>query len=122
MEPYIVVGKRGEALQTDVLLHPGEILSMELEARGIKKSDFANAIGIKPGNLTELLIGKRHVSAIMAIKIEALLEIGAAFWLRVQSDYDLGIAHRRLSKSLNSRLLRRKLAFKKQEGKMVHHS
>jgi antitoxin HigA-1 len=119
MEPYIVIGKKGEALETNVLLHPGEVLSMEIEARGIKKSEFANAIGVTPGNLTELLNGKRHVSAMMAIKIEALLEISASFWLRIQSEYDLGIAKRLIPQSISSKLLRRKLAFKKKETKMA---
>ena len=57
MESFVVIGKNGHELQTDLHLHPGEVLSMEIEARGIKKSEFADALGIKPGNLTELLNG-----------------------------------------------------------------
>ncbi len=109
-------------LQTDVLLHPGEVLSMEIKARGIKKSEFANALGINPGNLTELLKGKRHISAMVALKIEALLEIGASFWLRVQADYDLGVAKQVLSKSLYSKLKRRRFTFQKESTKKKVHS
>ena len=119
MEPYTVLGGSGRPLQSDILLHPGEILSMEIEARDIKKSEFAAAIGIKPGNLTELLKGKRHISAVMALKIEALLEIDAAFWLRVQSDYDLGLAKRELPKHLHSTLLKKRHTFKKKEIKIA---
>ena len=33
--------KKGKEIQSDVLLHPGDVLQMELEAREIRKSDFA---------------------------------------------------------------------------------
>ncbi|MEK6780301.1 MAG: HigA family addiction module antitoxin [Bacteroidota bacterium] len=122
MESFVVVNKNSMELQTDVLLHPGEVLSMEIKARGIKKSEFANALGINPGNLTELLKGKRHISAMVALKIEALLEIGASFWLRVQADYDLGVAKQVLSKSLYSKLKRRRFTFQKESTKKKVHS
>ena len=117
-----MIGKNGHELQTDLHLHPGEVLSMEIEARGIKKSEFADALGIKPGNLTELLKGKRHISALVALKIEALLEIGATFWLRVQADYDLGVAKQDLSKTLYSKLKRRRFTVQKKTSKKLIHS
>lgn len=121
MESFVAVSKNSQEVQTDVFLHPGEVLSMEIEARGIKKSEFADALGIKPGNLTELLKGKRHISALVALKIEALLEIGASFWLWVQADYDLGVAKQDLPKSLYSKLKRRRLTFQKKATKKLVH-
>jgi addiction module HigA family antidote len=64
---------------------------MELEARGIKKSDFATMINMKAPHLSELLHGKRHVSASLALKFEKLLGIQAEYWMRVQVYYDLFI-------------------------------
>ena len=86
---FKIIGKGGTDLHSDVSLHPGEIIEMELAARGVKKIDFAALLGIKPGHLSELLKGKRHLSALMALKLEKLLRIDAEFWLRVQSGYDL---------------------------------
>ncbi|RYG50792.1 MAG: addiction module antidote protein, HigA family [Chitinophagaceae bacterium] len=75
--------------QTDIALHPGEIIMDELEARAIMKSAFAEQLGMKPGHFSELLHCKRNVSAATAIKLEDLLGIKAEYWLRVQVYYDL---------------------------------
>lgn len=97
MSNYTVTNKKGQPIETDVLLHPGEILRDELEAREITHKDFASAIGIQPPHLSDLLKGKRHVSARLAVKIEKALAIDAAYWLRVQSAYDLAIARKELA-------------------------
>ncbi|MGN6194894.1 MAG: HigA family addiction module antitoxin [Ginsengibacter sp.] len=89
MSNYKVLNTRGKEIFTDIALHPGDVLNDELEARKIKKSSFAAHIGMKPGHLSELLHGKRHVSAATAIKLEKQLDIPAEYWLRVQIYYDL---------------------------------
>lgn len=94
MATYKVVDKNGKKLTTDVLLHPGEVLADELEAREIKQKDFAQKIKLQPPHLNDLLKGKRHVSARIAIKLEKELGIDADYWLRVQMAYDLTIARK----------------------------
>lgn len=89
MGNYKTLSTRGKEIFTNIALHPGDVLSNELEAREIKKTFFAEQIGMKPGHLSELLHGKRHVSASTAIKLEKLLDIPAEYWLRVQVYYDL---------------------------------
>ncbi len=84
MADYKVVNSRGKQIFTDVNLHPGEILQMELAARNIKKTEFAELLGMKPGHFSELLHGKRHVSAATAIKLQMLLDISAEYWMRIQ--------------------------------------
>ncbi|MEO6039783.1 MAG: HigA family addiction module antitoxin [Saprospiraceae bacterium] len=96
MASFAVLGKQGSSITTDTTLHPGEVVAMELEARGIKKYDFAAQLNIKPSQLSELLHGKRHVSAQMALRLEALLSIDADFWMRVQSAYDLAVERQKL--------------------------
>ena len=91
MPDYKVVNSRGKEIFTDVTLHPGEVLQMELAARSIKKIEFAELLGMKPGHFSELLHGKRHVSAVTALKLEKLLGISAEYWMRVQVYYDLFI-------------------------------
>lgn len=89
MSNYKVVNSSGKEIFTDVTLHPGEVLEMELAARNIKKTKFADLLGMKPGHFSELLHGKRHVSASTALKLEQLLDISAEFWMRVQVYHDL---------------------------------
>ncbi|HEX8331721.1 MAG TPA: HigA family addiction module antitoxin [Segetibacter sp.] len=96
MADYKVIGKNGKVLETDVTLHPGEVLADELLARDILKKDFASKIGMQPSHLSDLFKGKRHVSAKLALQLEKQLGIDAGFWLRVQIDYDLFMAKREL--------------------------
>jgi len=89
MNNYRVINSRGKEIQTDVVLHPGEVLADELDARSITKTAFADRLGMKLSHFSELLHGKRHVSAGMAIKLEELLDIPAEYWMRVQVYHDL---------------------------------
>ena len=86
---YKVLNSRGKEIGTDIALHPGDILLDELEARNIKKTVFADQLGMKAGHFSELLHGKRHVSAATALKLEKLLGISAEYWMRVQVYYEL---------------------------------
>ena len=99
MPEYKVVNKRNKEIFTDVTLHPGEVLTMELEARGIKKTAFAAEAGLKPSHFSELLHGKRHVSAGLALKLERLLGIPAEFWMRVQVYHDLFVERNKAEKA-----------------------
>lgn len=91
MNNYKVTNAAGKEIHTNVALHPGDILQDELDARSIQKTIFAGQLGMKPGHLSELLHGKRHVSAATALKLEKLLGIAAEYWMRVQVYYDLFI-------------------------------
>ena len=99
MSNYKTINSRGKEIFTNVSLHPGEVLQMELAARNIKKTDFATLIGMKAGHFSELLHGKRHVSAAIAIKLEKQLNIPAEYWMRVQVYYDLYVERMKESKA-----------------------
>ena len=96
MGTYKVIGKNGKEIHTDVLLHPGEVLAEELEARSFMQKDFAALVNMRPPHFNELLKGKRHMSAMLALKLEDQLGIEADFWMRLQIDYDLKLARRQL--------------------------
>lgn len=89
MNNYKTLNSKSREIHTDISLHPGEILLDELEAREIRKIDFAAKMDMKPGHFSELLHGKRHVSAATALKLEKLLGISAEYWMRAQVYYDL---------------------------------
>jgi addiction module HigA family antidote len=96
MASYKVIGKNGKEIFADVLLHPGEVLAEELEAREVLQKDFAVLVDMRPPHFNELLKGKRHVSAMLALKLEKNLGIDARFWMRLQADYDLKTARRQI--------------------------
>ncbi len=92
---YKVIDKDGNEVQSIEPIHPGAILSDELEAREIKQKDFAQLLDMRPSHLNELLHGKRNVSPTLAIKLEKLLEINASFWVRIQAEHDLDKARQK---------------------------
>jgi antitoxin HigA-1 len=93
---YKVIGNKGHEIEADLLLHPGEVLGEELEAREIAQKDFAEIIDLRPPHLNELIKGKRNISALLALKIEKQLGISAGFWMCLQVEYDLNIARKQL--------------------------
>ena len=96
MSNYQIIGSDGKPIETDVRLHPGEVIDWELQAREILKKDFAKSLEMQPAHLSDLIKGKRHVSVKLALKLEAQLGIDADFWLRLQSSYDLFMARKKL--------------------------
>ena len=91
-----IISSSGSNIELNILLHPGEVLSNELEARGEVKSAFAMRLGLYPSHFSNLLKGKRDISASIAVKLEKELSIPAEFWLGLQMDYDLQIEREKL--------------------------
>jgi HTH-type transcriptional regulator/antitoxin HigA len=75
-----------------IAIHPGEVLKDEIESRNLVKSEFAKDLGILPGHLSELFKGKRHISAILALKLQDHLQISAETWMNLQVRHDLSVA------------------------------
>lgn len=94
MANHKVTGKNGKELHSSVALHPGEILAEELAARKISQRAFAAMVDMRPPHINELLKGKRHISATLALKLEKHFKIDAAFWMNLQVNYDLKLARK----------------------------
>ena len=89
MNNHKILKSKRKGIQTNVSLHPGEVLVDELEARAIPKNVFAEQLGMKASHFSELLHGRRHVDAATALKLENLLDIPAEYWMRIQVYHDL---------------------------------
>jgi len=96
MGTYKVIGKNGQELRSKALLHPGEVLKEELEARDIIKSAFAMELKIYPSHFSDILKGRRNISAAIALKLEKALGISAEFWMRLQAEYELKVERQKL--------------------------
>jgi addiction module HigA family antidote len=83
-------------------VHPGEVLAEEIAARGLT----AHALGLKlrvPANrITEIVNGKRGVSPGAALRLARALGPGAAFWMNLQTQYDLAMAEKRLGAKIRA--------------------
>lgn len=70
-----------------VATHPSEIIADEIKARGMKKTEFAERMGMQKPNVTRLLKGE-NITPSIAAKLEAALDIPADMWMKLQLQYD----------------------------------
>ena len=82
-------------LQTGEPVHPGSVILDEIEARHHKQKDIAEKMSISPTLLSDLIHGRRNISAELALKLEKAFKISAMFWLNFQNKYDLDIARKK---------------------------
>jgi len=71
-------------------IHPGEILLEEfLDPLGISQYRLALDITVPPRRINEIVHGTRRISADTALRFERYFGTSAAFWMNLQSQYDL---------------------------------
>ncbi len=73
-------------------VHPGEILKDEFEAIGKSANAVALALRIPASRLTEILNGKRGISADTALRLARFFGTSAQFWINLQMNNELQIA------------------------------
>ena len=69
-----------------VAIHLGEMLTDELQARGMSQRKFTGIIGMPYTAFNEIINGKRPITTNTALKIEAATGIAATIWLSLQTD------------------------------------
>lgn len=85
----------GLADQVLAPVHPGEILRDEwLEPLGLTAYRLAKDIGVPPNRVTEILAGRRAISAETALRLARYFGTDAQSWINLQSHYDLETARR----------------------------
>src|SRR5580658_10904747 len=70
--------------------HPGLVVLQEcIEPSGLTITDAAAALGVTRNTLSELVNGKRGISAEMAVRISKAFGGSAESWLTQQAHYDI---------------------------------
>jgi antitoxin HigA-1 len=73
-------------------LHPGEILLEEfLAPLKISQYRLAQAIGVPPRRINEIVHGKRAISPDTALRLSRALGTSDRFWMNLQTRYDLEV-------------------------------
>lgn len=83
-------------------IHPGEQLLEELEALSMSAAELARQIDVPPNRVSDILRGKRDISADTAMRLGHFFGTSAQFWLNLQAIYDLRIAEQRAGKAIKS--------------------
>lgn len=86
-------------------IHPGEILKEDfMTPLGIGINRLALDIAVPPGRISEILNGKRGISADTALRLARFFGTSAEVWMGLQSDYDLRLAQRELGREIEERV------------------
>lgn len=81
--------------------HPGEIVREDaLPALGLSVSEAARLLRVSRQTLHRLLAGTIGVSPDMAVRLGKLCGNGPGLWLRMQAEYDLFEAERRMAREV----------------------
>jgi antitoxin HigA-1 len=76
---------------------PGEMLKDEFLAEySLSQSQLANAIGISPNRITEIVNNRRRITADTALRLSLYFGNNPEFWMNLQTHYDLKMAKRNL--------------------------
>lgn len=69
---------------------PGRILLEEfLEPMGISQAELARRTGIPASRITEIIKGRRAITAETALALSIFFNMEAQFWINLQTQYDL---------------------------------
>ena len=83
-------------------IHPGEILADELEEIGISAAGLARTLAVPPNLISQIIAGKRAISADTALRLARYLGTTPDFWMNLQKIYELDLARQQLGKALNN--------------------
>jgi len=71
-------------------IHPGEILLKEfLEPMNISAYKLSKETGIPQTRISEIIHGRRRITADTALRLKSFFGTSAEFWLGLQDDFDL---------------------------------
>ena len=75
-------------ISRDLIIHPGETILELLEDRSITQAELAASTGVSPAYVSNVIAGKKDISANFAFALEYALDVPKSFWLNLQANYD----------------------------------
>ena len=85
---------------------PGEILREDfMEPMHISMNKLSRDLDVPPNRISEIVNGKRGITADTALRLERYFGVEAQFWLNLQSEYDLRIMKRKIGTDIEQRIV-----------------
>ena len=72
--------------------HPVRLLKRELKTRALSANRLALDFGVPSGRITDILNGRRSITADTAVRLGRYF--GAQFWLDLRSQFDIAVVER----------------------------
>ncbi len=85
-------------------IHPGRFPKREITARNISANRLAIDLGVSSGRITDILNGRRSISADTAVRLGRYFRNRAQFWLDLQSQYDIAVVERERGAEISGRV------------------
>ena len=85
-------------------IHPGRLLKRELEARKLSANRLALDLGVPSGRITDILNGRRSISADTAVRLGRYFGNNPQFWLDLQGQYDIAVVERERGADISKRV------------------
>ncbi len=83
-------------------IHPGEVLLEEfLKPFGISAYRLAQDTRVPQTRISEIIHGKRRITADTAIRLSKYLGTSAEFWIGLQTDFDLEESRREIESDID---------------------
>jgi addiction module HigA family antidote len=76
------------------VVHPGRLLRREIEVRNLSANRLALNLGVPSGRITDILNGRRSITADTAVRLGRYFGNSAEFWLDLQSQHDIAVVER----------------------------
>ena len=85
---------------------PGEILREDfMKPLGISINQLARHLSVPPNRISEIVNGKRSITADTALRFQRYFSVEAQFWLNLQTEYDLRIIKRKIWSDIERRII-----------------
>ena len=76
------------------IAHPGRLLKREITARGVSANRLSLSLGVPSGRITDILNGRRGITADTAVRLGLYFGNSPQFWLDLQSQFDIAVVER----------------------------
>lgn len=86
------------------LVHPGRLLRRELDARKLSANRLALDLGVPSGRITDILNGRRSITAETAVRLGRYFGNSAQFWLDLQGQFDIALVERERGAEITQRV------------------
>ena len=87
-------------------INPGEILRKDyLEPMRISINQLSRDLSVPPNRISEIVNGKRAITADTALRLQRYFGVEAQFWLNLQTEYDLRMMKRKIWADIEQRII-----------------
>jgi addiction module HigA family antidote len=81
-------------------IHPGEILADEIDELDLSAAALARLIDVPANRISQIIAGKRNVSADTALRLGQYFGTSAELWMNLQKIYELDQARAKLGSTI----------------------